>query len=572
MMIRQKIKKDLEEAIKKTLGFRPERVYLEHPKNNQHGDYASNFALVEFKKIKQSKDPQELAQKIVGNFRKREYLKKVETISPGFINFHLENEIFISNLKKILKEKEKYGSSNIGKGKTIIIDYSSPNIAKPFGIGHLRSTIIGQAIYNIYGFLGYKVIGDNHIGDWGTQFGKLIYAIKEWSSPSELESMNVQDLVELYIRFHKEAEKNPLLNKQGRAWFKKLENGSKEARKIWKQCIEISQKEFNRIYNLLDIEIDYTFGESFYEDKTGPVIKEAKRLNIAKKSKEALIIETGRNIPPILLLKSDGATTYHTRDLATIKFRQKRFGPVDKMIYEVGVDQKLYFQQLFAAARKFKWGKKIKYIHVAHGIICLSTGRMSTRKGKVILLENVLNETIKRAKRIIEKNDQEISETEKEQTAKKIGVGAVKYNDLKQHYSKNITFEWDKMLNLQGNSGPYLQYAYARCKSILRKAGKMKIRKCDSLRLNNNKEISLSRMLYRFPEIVKRTAEMYSPNLICNYLFDLAQEFNNFYENTPVLKSKDKEMKKARLTLVRATAQTIKNGLKLLGISAPEKM
>jgi len=575
-MIREKIKKDLKGIVQKLLKVKIKDIHLEHPENPEHGDYFSNLAMAKFKQINRKQraanNPLELAQKIAENFPKTKYLERIKVVPPGFINFYLRDEIFTPNLKKILKEKEKYGSSKIGKGKTVIVDYSSPNIAKPFGIGHLRSTIIGQAIYNIYKFLGYKVIGDNHIGDWGTQYGKLFYAIKKWSDPSKLPTMTVQDLVELYVRFHEEAAKNPSLNDQGRLWFKRLEEGHREAERIWQECVRISWEEFNRIYDLLDVHIDFAFGESFYKDKMSALIKEAKELGIAKESEGALIIEVGKGMPPLLLLKSDGATTYHARDLATIKWRQERFGPVDEMIYETGVDHKLHFQQLFVAARKFAWGKRVKYTHIAHGMIRLKTGRMRTRKGEIVLLENVLNEAIKRARKIIEEKNPNLKEPEK--VAKAVGVGAVKYNDLSQHYSKNIIFSWDKMLNLQGNSAPYLQYTHARAQSILRKAKikEQKIESFDALKLREAKEIALLKLLHQFPETIEKAAENYSPNLICNYLFELAQVFNNFYEVLPVLKTKNKELKKARLVLVKATSQVIKNGLNLLGISAPERM
>ncbi|MBL7156189.1 MAG: arginine--tRNA ligase [Candidatus Pacebacteria bacterium] len=603
-MIKQKIKKDLKKAIEKTLSdlhrsdlWKLKDVYLEHPENIEYGDYSSNFAMVKFKQAKncklKPKNSLELAEKIVKNFPKTDYLEKIEIVNPGFINFYLKNEIFQNHLKEILKQKEKYGEKNIGKGKIIIIDYSSPNIAKPFSVGHLRSTIIGQALYNTYKFLDYKIIGDNHIGDWGTQFGKLIYAIKKWSDPKRLSLMTVQDLVNLYIRFHKKAEKDPSLNEQGRLWFRKLEQGNKEAQKIWQKCIDISWKEFNRIYDLLDIKIDYAFGESFYKNKMSSVIKQAKKLDITKKSRGALIIEINNKMPPVLILKSDGATTYHTRDLATIKFRQKKFGPVYQMIYETGIDHELHFQQLFSVVQKFDWGKKVKYTHIGHGMIRLPTGKMQTRKGKIVLLENILKKAIKKAEKIVQEKNPNLKNKEKQEIAKIVGIGAVKYNDLSQHYSKNIVFNWDKMLSLKGNSAPYLQYTYARACSILKKGGYSE-QNCHSdpeqsegeesrgivknpgdssgSALRMTKELTLLKALYIFPEIIQESAEKYSPNIICNYLFELSQIFNNFYESVPVLKAKNKEIKKTRLSIVKATAQVIKNGLNLLGISAPKKM
>ncbi len=578
MNIKERIKKDLKMAVKKSIGKNValDKICLERPENPNYGDYSSNFAMVKFEEIKkagcETKNPFDLARKIAANFPKTNYLEKIETISPGFINFYLKDEIFFSVVKEVLKEKNKYGSNKIGKGKTVVIDYSAPNIARPFGIGHLRSTIIGQAIYNLYKFSGYKIIGDNHLGDWGTQFGKLIYAIKNWYGSEKLSSATVNDLVELYIRFHQEAEKNPELDEQARLWFKKLEDNNKEAKNIWQKCIDISQQEFDRIYQLLGVKIDYAFGESFYKDKIPSIIQEAKKLGIAKKSQGALIIEVDSKMPPVLILKSDKATTYHARDLATIKFRQEKFGRVNEMIYEVGADHKLHFQQLFIAAKKFDWGKKIKYTHIAHGMMRLPEGKMSTRKGRTILLEEILQEAVKRAQKIMAKNNPQIPLTEKENIAKMIGIGAVKYNDLCQHYSKNIVFSWEKILNLQGNSGPYLQYTNARACHILKKAGPNIFSFGNLKKLKTKEEIALLKLLERFPETIKKATENYSPNIVCNYLFELAQEFNRFYEMIPVLKTKDKKLKKARLALVKAVSQVMENGLCLLGIQSPEKM
>jgi len=570
-MIKEKIKRDLKGAIEKSLKIKVKEIHLEHPENPEHGDYASNFALENFGKIKirEIKNPLDLAQRIVENFPKRKYLKKIEAVSPGFINFHLRDGVFTSNFKRIL-EKEKYGSSKIGKEKTIVIDYSSPNIVSPFSVGHLRSTIIGQALYNIYKFLGFKVIGDNHIGDWGTQYGKIFFAIKKWGNEKKIEKEPIKELHKLYVKFHKEAEKNPELEDEGRKWFKKLEEGDKEAKRIWKKCVNWSLKEFDRIYKILDVKIDLTLGESFYVPMLKDIIREALEKKVAKESKGAIIIEFPKEkFPPLMIQKSDGTTLYSTRDLATIKYRREKFKPF-KIIYEVGADQSLYFQQIFWAAELLGWGKREDYFHVAHGLILLPTGRMRTRKGKIVLLENLLKEAIKKARKIVEKNPK-LTEREKDKIARAVGIGAVKYNDLSQHYLKNIVFDWAKMLNLQGNSAPYLQYTNARAYSILKKA-KERIKDFDEKVLKEKEEVFLSKLLYYFPEVIKKAAKNYSPNLICNYLFELAQAFNNFYEALPVLRVENEKLKIARLALVKATAQVLKNGLNLLGISAPERM
>ena len=579
-MLREKIVELIENSIKnlqkekKLPDFEIPEVLVWHnkyPKNEYCGDYSTNIALQITKIIK--KDPmadvvKALLTELYACPTTKSLFDNIEAVKPGFINFYLSQKTLTVELEKILKEKDKYGRSKIGKGKTIIIDYSGVNIAKPFGIGHLRSTIIGQAIYNLHKFLGYKVIGDNHIGDWGTQFGKLIYAIKEWGSEKEIAKDPVKNLVSLYVKFHEEAEKNPELEEEGRKWFKKLEQGNKEARRLWIKCVQWSLKEFERVYKILGIKIDLTLGESFYESMLKDVIKEAQEKGIAVKSKGAIIINYPNNaLPPFMIEKSDGATLYSTRDLATIKYRRKKFKP-DKIVYEVGADQILHFRQLFWAAELLGWGKREDYIHVVHGMMRLSTGRMRTRKGEIILLEDVLREAIERSKKIVEEKNPDLKG--KEKIAKIIGIGAVKYNDLSKHPSTNIIFDWEKVLNLQGNSGPYLQYTYARAKSIIRKSGTRRIKV--KREFKEEKEIQLLKQLQRFPEIIEQAAENYSPNLICNYLFTLSQNFNTFYESLPVLNAENNNLKTMRLALVMATAQIIKNGLNLLGIEVLERM
>jgi len=572
-MLREKIIKLIEDSIKvlqkenKLPEFKVPEILVEYPREKAHGDYATNIAMVVGKQVK--KNPMEIAELLIKEFQVSDFkFQEVKAVKPGFINFYLSQKPLTVELEKILKEKDEYGRSKIGKGKTIIIDYSGVNIAKPFGIGHLRSTIIGQAIYNLHKFLGYKVIGDNHIGDWGTQFGKLIYAIKEWGSEEEIAKDPVKNLVSLYVKFHEEAEKNPELEEEGRKWFKKLEQGNKEARRLWRKCVQWSLKEFERVYKILGIKIDFTLGESFYESMLKDVIKEAQEKGIAVKSKGAIIINYPNNaLPPFMIEKSDGATLYSTRDLATIKYRRKKFKP-DKIIYEVGADQILHFRQLFWAAELLGWGKREDYIHVVHGMMRLSTGRMRTRKGEIILLEDVLREAIERSKKIVEEKNPDLKG--KEKVAKIIGIGAVKYNDLSKHPSTNIIFDWEKVLNLQGNSGPYLQYTYARAKSIIRKSGTSRIKV--KREFKEEKEIQLLKQLQRFPKIIERAAENYSPNLVCNYLFTLSQDFNTFYESLPVLNAENNDLKTMRLALVVATAQIIKNGLNLLGIEVLERM
>ena len=448
------LKKQILQAVKTAypdVEIKPEDITLEHPGAQEHGDYSTNIALKLAKQL--DKNPQEVAKLVTSHLS---LVTRAEIAGPGFINFKLSTETLVSQMALALEEAERYGSGTLGAEKTVVIDYSAPNIAKRFGIGHLRSTIIGQAIYNLLTFQGYKVIGDNHLGDWGTQFGKIIYMIVT-EKPQEL---TIDKLEELYVKFHQMAEKDPELENKGREWFKKLENGDLQARELWKKCIEISLAEFDRIYRLLNVKIDHAYGESFYEDKMPQVIKDAKK--ITKESNGALIIEIPGIKAPLMLVKSDGGTTYATRDLATLKFRREQWNP-DVVIYEVGAEQTLYFSQLFAVARMLEYVKpEAQLVHTKHGLYRWPHGKFSTREGNTIKLEQILDEAIARAKKF---------GNEQEETAKAVGIGAVKYFDLKHSVQNDIVFDWENMFALEGDSGPYLQYTYARARSVLRKSG-----------------------------------------------------------------------------------------------------
>ncbi len=573
-MIKERIKVDLSQVLKK-LQINPNDLEIEHPLDLNHGDFATNIALRV--KRKELPIPFDLASKIVATWRSSglpDYIAKIEVVKPGFINIWLENSFLVSQIEEVIKGKDKYGSSDFGKNKTVVIDYSSVNIAKPFGIGHLRSTIIGQAIYNLYKFLGYKVVGVNHLGDWGTQFGKLIVAIKRWNK-GNIKDLTFEKLEKLYVKFHSQAEKRPQLEEEARAWFKKLEDKDPEARKIWKACVDISLKEFERIYELLGVKIDHNIGESFYEGKMEDVIILAKRKKIAVKSQGALVVKFPElDMLPAILLKSDGATTYETRDLACIAYRKKRWSP-DLFIYEVGSDQKLHFQQTFAAAVKLGYGRPEQFIHVSHGLIRLEGERMSTRKGKTIHLERVLQEAVKRAQKIItsSENKEKLPKTQQKKIAKMVGVGAVKYLDLMHHHTSDIVFDWKKMFVLEGNSAPYLQYTYARCQSVMAKAEKEISFPEDTSHLKLKKEEeNLLRALYKFPEVVQEAGEKFSPNLVCSFLFDLAQKYNLFYNKHSILGADNPYTIEFRLALTTAVSQIIKNGLTLLSIDTPERM
>lgn len=555
---------DIIKAIKKA--SKADSVVLDTPDNASFGDYTTNIAL----QLKtQNSNPRQIAESLVKKLKVDKDLSKicdkVEIAGPGFINFWLKTDVLVDALNRIDTEKQDFGKSVKGNGKTVIIDYSSPNIAKPFGIGHLRSTIIGQALYNLYQALGYEVVGDNHLGDWGTQFGKLICMI-ETEKPEDL---SIETLEKLYVDFHQKAEEDPILEEKARACFKKLEEGDAKTKEIWQKCIDVSMAEFKKVYSMLGVKLDFAFGESYYESEMKQMVTDPSvRRHLIEGEEGAMVIDLshyGIKIP-LMFLKKDGTTTYATRDLATIKFRVRKWDP-EIIIYEVGAEQMLHFQQVFAAARLLRLVKpEVKLIHTAHGLYLAPDGKkFSTRKGKTIKLEEVLDEAIKRAEKLGEGNSKAM--------ASAVGIGAIKYFDLMHAVGSNVVFDWDKMMNLEGNSGPYLQYTTARANSVLRKA-KFPISNFQ-FPMNYqliNEEIIVLRTLIHYPEVVEEAAENFAPNLLCNYLYDLAQKYNHFYNSCPILTNSDQRVTNFRLTLTSGVGQVLKNGLKILGIETPERM
>ena len=534
---------------------------IEHPTQTAHGDFATNVALVIAKK--QSVNSLKLATKIVHNIlaKKHEILEKVEVAGPGFINFFLSKKYFVDSIATIQKKGETYGSLQIGKNKTVIVEFSSPNIAKPFTIGHLRSTIIGDAIARILTFSGYSVLRDNHLGDWGTQFGKQIIALKKWGSDKDLKKAEnpVKYLVDLYVRFHTEAEKDPTLEDEARLWFLKLEQGDKEARKIWKECVDWSMVQFNKLYEMLDVKFDMMLGESFFEDKMGPVLDELQNKGLAKESQGALLVFFPNDkYPPLMVKKKDGATLYATRDLAADRYRVQTWGKDITIINEVGAEQRLYFKQVYETEEMLGYLKKTQRVHIGHGMMRFKEGKMSTRKGNTIWLEDVLAEAVKRASAFNPKVGQEV------------GIGALKYNDLKRECSKDVMFVWDDVLNLKGNSGPYLQYTYARARSVVKKAADQKLTAETPGSLENIEITTVERLLCEFPEVVERAAREYAPHHICTYIFELGQAFNTYYATNQIIQAG--ELTGYRLLLTQGVAQVMKNSLTLLGIQTVEVM
>ena len=535
-------------------------ITLLEPKQESLGDFA-----VHMKQL-QTHDTTLTPEIIIQKLKKSELFDKVEK-KDEFINVWIAKKLLFEQLNEFAGNKINF--SKIGVGKKIVIEYSSPNIAKPFTIGHLRSTIIGDAIANLYEKIGYSVFRDNHVGDWGTQFGKQIYAIKKWGNEDEISQAKrpVKLLVDLYVKFHKEAEKHAYLENEARVWFQKLESGDPEARRLWQKCIDWSWVEFDAIYKTLNVSFTENngrgYGESYFENKMVPIIEELKNKKLLVESDGAqLVFFPNDSYPPLMIIKNDGATLYATRDLATDKFRLEKYGKDIVIINEVGAEQSLYFRQLYAVEQLLGWYSLDQRIHVKHGLYRFKTGKMSTRKGDVIWLEDVLSEAIERAKKLSNSGNDDV--------AKQVAIGAIKWNDLKRGSEQDIVFDWDDLLNMQGNSGPYLQYTFARICSVLEKSDSNPSLPLNDTKLNEE-EYAVLRHISHFTDVVESSALQFAPHILCNYLYELAQKFNTFYEKSPILKS-EKESKQLRLALTSATGNVLKNGLGLLGIESPNKI
>lgn len=538
---------------------------IEVPPSQELGDFAFPcYKLAGFYK----KNPNQIAQELSAKIGKTNFLEKIE-VKNAYINFYLNYSIFAKQtLLKIFKEKKKFGSQNIGNKKVIAMDYSHPNIAKPFGIGHLRSTVIGNSLYQVFIALDYKPVSLNYLGDWGTQFGKLIVAFKKWGNKKELNNEPIKYLLKLYVKFHEEAEKDEKLNDLAREEFKKLEDGNKESLVLWKLFKELSLKEFQRIYKLLGVGFDSFDGEAFINKLVPDAIKQIESKTKTQISDGAMIVDLKPyNLPPVLLLKSDGATTYHSRDAAAIFYRIKKL-KADKILYIVGSEQKMHFQQLFKLMGLCGFSNQM-FVHADFGLFKFPEGKMSTRKGNVIFLEEVLDKSIALAEKIIEEKNPNLKN--KKETARMVGVGAIIFGDLSNDRIKDIEFVWEKMISFEGDTGPYLQYSHARACSILKKAKTKLETKIDFSLLKSKEEMLLLSNLSNFPEILVKVAESYKPHILANYLISLAHSFNEFYQACPVISEK-KQLMKSRLLLVDCTRQTLENGLKLLGIMAPKEM
>ena len=536
---------------------------LEQPKSSDLGDIA--FPAFSLAKVER-KAPQAIAADIVEKIDTTHFDKVVAT--GPYVNFFLNKaEISGQVIKDVVKEGANYGQQNEGKGENVTIDLSSPNIAKPFSVGHLRSTVIGDALSNIFRKMGYNTIKINHLGDWGKQFGLLMVAYKKWGSKEAVEANPIDELLQLYVRINAEIENDPALDDEGRLWFKKLEDGDPEATELWQWFRDESLVEFNRIYELLGVEFDSLTGEAFYNDKMDEGIKILEEKGLLEESKGASIVNLDDvNLPPAMIKKSDGATLYITRDIATAMYRARTYNFV-KSIYVVGQEQSNHFRQLKAVLKKMGFDWSDDMTHVDFGLVTKNRQKLSTRKGNIILLEPTLQEAISRAKSQIEDKNPELEN--KEAVAHAVGVGAVKFYDLKTDRRNGYDFDLEAMVSFEGETGPYIQYAYARIQSILRKADFTPDANAD-YRLNDAESWEIIKLLQDFGRVVKRAADNYEPSLIAKYAISLAQAFNKYYAHTRILDESPE--RDSRLALSYSTAVVLKEALRLLGVDAPEKM
>ena len=555
------------------------------PENENFGHYSTNAALKLAKTLKQN--PMEIAENIkyqISNL-KSGLFEKFEVATPGFVNLWLSPKILQSNIKEILAKKEKFGRGKIKK-QTIVIEYSSPNIAKPLGIHHLSSTIIGQALVDILRFDGYKVVSLSFPGDWGTQFGLLIAGYKKWGNKEKIKKDPINELLNLYVKFSAAAKENSELLNEGRNEFKKLEDGDKKNLRLWKWFSRKSMEDFERVYKILGMKIENTIPESYYESEMKSLVQDALKRGIAEKGEDgSVVVKILGSETPEIIQKSDGATIYTTRELAAIRHRLKKW-KADKILYVAANQQTFHLDQVFRCAELLGFAKLEQLGHVKFGMMLASGGKkFATREGRLIKMENVLNEAVMRSEKIVEKLNPKIPAKEKQKIARVVGIGAVKFFDLSQSRRSDIIFDWDKMLNFKGASAPYIQYVYARFKNVLKKSVPTDLpagrrgrqaknrgsKKINLSLLKNKAEFNLIFHLSRFGEAVEDAAKIYEPNKIADYLLRLAEKANAFYETSPVLKS-EKPLMEARLALIEATAIVIKNGLNLLGINVLEKM
>ena len=567
----KKFKQIIAKQISKTIDINEKELesYIETPKDSKNGDYAFPcFRLA--KELR--KAPPAIANEIKEKIETVEEIEKIE-VAGGYLNFFINKSILAKEVLEEISKNEQYGKSEIGKEKNIVIDYSAPNIAKPFHIGHLRSTVIGGALYNIYKYLGYNVTGVNHLGDYGTQFGKLIEGYKMWGKEYDIEKDPINELTKIYIRINEACKNDEQILENCRNNFKKLEDGDSYCVEIWKKFRELSLQEFQKVYDLLGSKFDSWNGESFYSDKMPEVIEILEKTGKLIESQGAKIIDLedkGINTPCIIE-KSNGSTTYATRDLAAIIYRARTYD-FDKALYVTSYEQVLHFKQVFEVAKLLgldeKYTKGLE--HVSFGMVLLPEGKMSTREGNIIKLEELLNEAISRAKEIIEQKNPELEN--KEEVAKKVGIGAVIFNDMSASRIKDEVFDWNTILNFQGETGPYVQYTYVRTKSVLEKAGYLpKIEEVKVENLADEYSLAILKLIYNFEDVLIQVTDKNEPSILARYLIDLAKAYSSFYNENKII-VEDKDIQNARVYLTYAVSEVLKQGANLLGIQMPEKM
>jgi arginyl-tRNA synthetase len=564
-------KEIIAENIAKTINIEKEELikYIEEPKESSNGDYA-------FPCFRLAKELKKAPQIIAGDIKEKieidkKIIEKVE-VAGGYLNFFINKEVLVKEVLTEIENKEEYGKSNLGSGKNVLIEYSSPNIAKPFHIGHLRTTLIGNALYKIYKYLGYNTTGINHLGDYGTQFGKMIESYKMWGNEYDLEEDPINKMMDMYVRINDLCKKDETVLEKCRENFRLLELGDKYCVDLWNKFKELSLIEFNKIYDVLGVKFDSYKGEAFYADKKDEVIKILEEKGKITKSKGAKIVDledVGINTPCIIQ-KSDGSSIYATRDLAAIMYRAKTYD-FDKCLYVVAYEQNLHFKQVFEVAKYLVDEKYVKGLeHVSYGMVSLPTGKMSTRLGNVVKIDDLINETIEKVQEIIEEKNPELEN--KEDVAKKVGIGAIIFNTLSTATIKDQIFDWNTALNFQGETGPYLQYTYVRTRSVLEKAGYVpKFEDIKIEKLLDEYSLKILKLIYNFEDTLIQVTEKNEPSILSRYLIDLAKAYSSFYNENKII-LEDKDIQNARIFLTYATGKVLKCGCNLLGIEMPDKM
>ena len=567
---KEKIAEILSEAVE---GLTAEelRNMIEIPSDKKMGDYA--FPCFKLAKVLR-KAPPMIAKGIAEKISEDPVFEKVEQVN-AYVNMFLSRDMYVKDtVREVIEKGDDYGRADAGKGKTVIVEYSSPNIAKPFHIGHIRSTVIGNSIYKIYDFLGYDTVRINHLGDYGTQFGKMICAYRRWGNKEDVINEPIKTLLSYYTKFHVEAEKDPSLDQEARDIFAKLEKGEPEEVELWQWFRDESLKEFTRVYKMLGIEFDSYAGESFYSDKMPRFVQELKDAELLEESQGAQIVNLEEyGMSPALITKSDGSTLYITRDIAAAVYRKETYD-FYKNIYVVASQQNLHFQQWIQIVELLGYDWARDCVHGPFGLVSLEDGTMSTRQGRVVFLEDVLNRAVEQTREIIKEKN--VNTDSIDETAHMVGIGAVMFQELSNNRIKDYVFSWDKVLNFEGETGPYVQYTHARAASVLRKAGDEIVAKAssgdiDAAYITGDSAYELIRLIYDFPAVVMEAGDKYEPSIVTRHIVDIAQAFNRFYHDEHVL-VEDEAEKTAKVALVIAAKNTIKNGLGLLGIQAPEKM